>query len=342
MDLILPGVVTVGVFFGSAALTEWFRRKAEAYLLLDVPNARSSHTIATPRGGGVAIVVPTLVALALLGWTGWIPSRSVWSLCVGGSVVALVGLADDRRRVAPRWRLLGHFAAALAALALMGGVPPLTSMGIALDTGWIGWAIISVYLVWMLNLTNFMDGIDGIASVETITVCAGAAIVSAATGSTASVWLAPLVLASATLGFLLWNWPPAKIFMGDVGSGFLGLTLAVLALEAGWAESRLFWSWAILFGVFAVDATVTLIRRVARGERFHEAHRTHAYQHAASACRAHRPVTIAVGAINLCWLLPLALLVALGRLEGLAGLAVAYVPLVFVAVRIGAGKPAAR
>jgi Fuc2NAc and GlcNAc transferase len=212
-------------------------------------------------------------------------------------------------------------------------------MGITLNAGWLGWAIISLYVVWMLNLTNFMDGIDGIASVETITVCAGAAFSSVLASPNARLWLAPLVLASATLGFLVWNWPPAKIFMGDVGSGFLGLMLAVLALEAAWAAPRLFWSWVILFGVFVVDATVTLIRRVARGERFYEAHRSHAYQHVATRRGAHQPVTLAVGAINLCWLLPLALLVALGRLDGLAALAVAYTPLVIGAVRMGAGKP---
>jgi Fuc2NAc and GlcNAc transferase len=340
MTLMLPTLLIAGVFVASLTLTGWFRRAAEAHLLLDVPNSRSSHTTATPRGGGVAIVLTTIVALVILGWTGWLAWRSVWSLCGAGGIVALVGLADDRAQVAPRWRLLGHFAAALAAIAIMGGVPPLASGGITLNTGWLGWAIISLYVVWMLNLTNFMDGIDGIASVETITVCVGAAFISVVVFPDARLWLAPVVLASATLGFLVWNWPPAKIFMGDVGSGFLGLMLAVLALEAGWAAPRLFWSWVILFGVFVVDATVTLIRRVARGERFYEAHRSHAYQHAALRRGGHKPVTLAVGAINLCWLLPLALLVALGRLDGLATLAVAYIPLVVVAVRMNAGRSA--
>ncbi len=217
----------------------------------------------------------------------------------------------------------------------------LLPQGSPLNTGWLGWVIISLYIVWMLNLTNFMDGIDGIASVETITVCMrSAAIIASVASPDARLWLAPVVLASATLGFLVWNWPPARIFMGDVGSGFLGLMLAVLALEAGWAAPRLFWSWVILFGVFVVDATVTLFRRVARGERFSEAHRSHAYQHVAARRGAHRPVTVAVGAINLCWLLPIALLVALGRLDGLVALAVAYIPLIVVAMRMGAGKPA--
>ena len=212
-------------------------------------------------------------------------------------------------------------------------------MGFVLDSGWLGFAIAALYLVWMLNLTNFMDGIDGIAGVEAITVCLSAVFLSGVAAPGEHLWIAPLVLASATLGFLMWNWPPAKIFMGDAGSGFLGVMLAALSLQAGWVVNRLFWSWLILLGVFVVDATVTLIRRMARGERFYEAHRTHAYQHAAVHRGAHLPVTVAVGVINLCWLLPVALLVALGWLDGLLGVLISYAPLVVAAVRLKAGRP---
>jgi Fuc2NAc and GlcNAc transferase len=127
--------------------------------------------------------------------------------------------------------------------------------------------------------------------------------------------------------------------MGDVGSGFLGLILAALSLQAGWVEPRLFWCWVILLGVFTVDASVTLIVRIANGEKFYEAHRSHAYQHAAARRGAHGPVTVAVGAINLCWLLPIALTVALGRLDGLLGVLMAYAPLAVIAVRLKAGRP---
>ena len=340
MTLLFPSVLAFTVFVASMGLTGWFRRQALAHLLLDVPNFRSSHTIATPRGGGVAIVLSTLVALLALGWTDRLGWPSVSSLCGGGALVAVIGFVDDRAHVAPRWRLVGHFAAALLVLATLGGVPTLTAMGFVLDSGWLGFAIAALYLVWMLNLTNFMDGIDGIAGVEAITVCLSAAFLSEVAAPGKHLWIAPLVLASATLGFLVWNWPPAKIFMGDAGSGFLGLMLAALSLQAGWVANRLFWSWVILLGVFVVDATVTLIRRMAQGERFYEAHRSHAYQHAAVRQGAHMPVTVAVGVINLCWLLPVALLVALGWLDGLLGVLIAYAPLVVAAVRLKAGRPA--
>lgn len=338
MTLLFPAFLAFAVFVASQGLTGWFRRQALEHRLLDVPNARSSHTIATPRGGGVAIVLSTLVALLVLGWMDRLAWPSVWSLCVGGGVVALIGLVDDRGHVAPRWRLVGHFAAASWALVTLGGVPPLTAMGFVLDVGWSGFALASVYVVWMTNLTNFMDGIDGIAGIEAITVCSSAVFLGEVAAPGKHLWIAPLVLSSATLGFLVWNWPPAKIFMGDAGSGFLGLMLAALSLQFGWVDSRLFWCWVILLGLFVVDATVTLIRRMAHGERFYEAHRTHAYQHAAVRQGAHRPVTVAIGVINLCWLLPVALLVALGWLDGLLGVLIAYAPLVVAAVRLGAGR----
>lgn len=337
--MLFPALLAFTVFIAALVLTGWFRCQALAHLLLDVPNPRSSHSIATPRGGGVAIVLPTLAALLALGWTGRLVWLSVWSLCGGGALVALIGFADDRGHVAPRWRLAGHFTAAVWVLAKMGGVPPLTAMNVVLNPGWLGFAILAFYLVWMLNLTNFMDGIDGIAGVEAITVCFGAAFLSRIAAPGAHLWITPLVLASATLGFLVWNWPPAQIFMGDVGSGFLGLMLAALSLQAGWLTSRLFWSWVILLGVFVVDATVTLFRRIAHGERFYEAHRSHAYQHAALRRGAHLPVTVAVGVVNICWLLPVALLVALGWLDGLVGVLIAYAPLVVAAVRLEAGRP---
>ncbi|MDQ6769256.1 MAG: glycosyltransferase family 4 protein [Gemmatimonadota bacterium] len=339
MTLLFPVLLTFTVFVASLGLTGWFRRHALAHLLLDVPNYRSSHAIATPRGGGVAIVLSTLAALLALGWTHRLDRPSVGSLCVGGALVALIGFVDDREHVAPRWRLVGHFAAASWALVMLGGAPPLAAMGLVLVSGWLGFVIAALYLVWMLNLTNFMDGIDGIAGVEAITVCLSAVLLSGVAAPGEHLWIAPLVLASATLGFLVWNWPPAKIFMGDAGSGFLGLTLAVCSLRAGWVVNRLFWSWAILLGVFVVDATVTLIRRMARGERFYEAHRSHAYQHAAVQRGAHMPVTVAVGIINICWLLPVALVVGLGWLDGLTGVLISYAPLVVAAVRLNAGRP---
>jgi Fuc2NAc and GlcNAc transferase len=329
--LLLAGVV-------SALMTGLVRRYALARSILDVPNARSSHTAPTPRGGGVAIVLATLAALPVLAAAGSLPWAALWALGGAGGFVALVGFLDDRGHIAARWRLLAHFAAAAWALAWLGGAPPLLVFGVSFDLGWLGVLLAAVYLVWLLNLYNFMDGIDGIASVEAIAVGVGGALLYALTGHP-GLAMAPLALAAAAGGFLLWNFPPARIFMGDAGSGFLGIVLGVLSLQAAWQAPQLLWSWAILLGVFVVDATLTLLRRLLRGEKVYEAHRSHAYQHASRRYGRHLPVTLAVAAIDLFWLLPIALWVGAGGLDGLLGVTIAYVPLLALAVKFRAGMP---
>ena len=148
--------------------------------------------------------------------------------------------------------------------------------------------------------------------------------------------LLPVLLALACAGFLFWNFPSARIFMGDAGSGYLGLLLGLFSLQAAWVAQELFWSWLILLGVFIVDASVTLLRRLLQGARVYEAHRSHAYQHAARQLGRHLPVTLAVVVINLCWLLPLSLWAA--HVDyGLFILLLAYAPLILLALRYRAG-----
>ena len=222
----------------------------------------------------------------------------------------------------------------------LNGVPPLQVRGTLVDLGWLGSGLATLYLVWLINLTNFMDGIDGIAAVECITVSFGGVLLYVLSGPSSLQWLMPLMLASACLGFLVWNWPPAKIFMGDVGSGFLGFMLAALSLQAARLSPRLFWGWVILLGIFVVDATFTLLRRIMRGERFYEAHRTHAYQYAARRF-GHRPVTLAVARS-----MPVAAasrdVAASGAVDGLIGVVIAYVPLCAAAIWFRAGQPPPR
>jgi UDP-N-acetylmuramyl pentapeptide phosphotransferase/UDP-N-acetylglucosamine-1-phosphate transferase len=142
----------------------------------------------------------------------------------------------------------------------------------------------------------------------------------------------------AVLGFLYWNFPPAKIFMGDAGSGFLGFVLGVLSLAAAWQNADLLWVWLILLGVFIVDATFTLVRRLVRGDKVYEAHRSHAYQFASRKVGGHLPVTLSVLAINLLWLTPIAIGVGVLGLNGLLALVIAYAPLIALAVKYKAGE----
>lgn len=320
----------------AALLTGILRRYAESRQLIDQPNERSSHSVPTPRGGGVAIVVAFLGGLLMT--DDGASFVVLVALLGGGVVVALVGFVDDHGHIPARWRLLAHFSCAGWILFWI-GVPHLELMGRTYDLGVLGVMVAALYLVWMLNLYNFMDGIDGIAGVEGLIV---------GVGGSALYWLAglpldvnagfPMLLAAAVLGFLLWNLPPAKIFMGDAGSGFLGLMLGALSLQAAVVRPVLFWCWAVLLGVFIVDATVTLVRRMLRGELVHEAHRSHAYQQAAQTIGRHGPVTAAVVAIDTFWLLPWAAAIAIGWVDGIMGLAAAYFPLVILALYFKAGK----
>ncbi|WP_024296937.1 MraY family glycosyltransferase [Methylomicrobium lacus] len=330
------GGLLLAALAAACLFTGLIRRYALISNMIDVPNQRSSHTLPTPRGGGMAIVVVFLVSLGALFALGLLTPKQGLALFGAGAWVAVVGFLDDHRHIPAGWRLLAHFIGAGWGLYWLGGFPPLPLFGQAVDLGWIGHIFGLFYLVWLLNLYNFMDGIDGIAGIEAITTCLGGVLLFLLFGNE-SVWLEPALLAAAVAGFLIWNFPPAKIFMGDAGSGFLGIILGLISIQAAWLNPNLFWSWLCLLGVFIVDATLTLLQRFRRGEKLHEAHRSHAYQFAARRFGSHRPVTLFVGAVNLFWLLPLAVSIGLGLLNGILGLALAYLPLLLTAIKFNAG-----
>ncbi len=323
----------------SFVLTGALRGYALKRSLLDTPNSRSSHTVPTPRGGGMAIVAVFLGLLLAMCWWGAVGEVMAIALLGAGGGVAALGFADDHGHIAARWRLLGHFVAAAWALFWLGGLPGVVVFGVAFDLGWPGDALALLFLVWLLNLYNFMDGIDGIAAVQAICACLGSVLCYAVvSGDLSAAGGAPeVLLACAVVGFLCWNFPRARIFMGDAGSGFLGIVIGILALNAALDEPRLLWCWLILLGVFVVDATFTLLRRLLRGEAVYQAHRSHAYQAAARRFGRHVPVTSSVALIDLCWLLPWALGVAAGRVDGAVALLISYLPLMGLCLWLRAG-----
>jgi len=329
--------VLISAFVMSWVLTLCLRRYALAKSVLDIPNERSSHSIPTPRGGGVAIVLTVSAGIAALSCAGLIPVDSSIAYLGAGLGVAALGFADDHGHIAARWRLAGHALSASWALYWLKGLAPLSFAGMELSFGVVGTVVGVIYLVWMLNLYNFMDGIDGLASVEAITVCAGACLMYALTGHL-TLSVVPLLVALATLGFLLWNFPIARIFMGDAGSGFLGVLLGALALEAAWIDQQLFWAWIVLLGVFIVDATWTLGHRLLRKQRVYEAHRSHAYQIASRYYGSHKKVTVAVAAINCVWLWPVAFCIGLGYVGPPVGVLLGFIPLACVAWHFRAGS----
>ncbi len=331
--------VAAVALLASVVLTGLVRRFSLAHSILDIPNQRSSHSTATPRGGGLAVVVSASLGCLGLAAFGLISSRLLIALLVGGSAVAAVGFVDDRRAVPAGVRLLIHIGAASFAVAWLGGLPVLRIGSHLVPLGWAGAALAVLSIVWTLNLFNFMDGIDGIAASEAVFVAGAGALLTLLHPDPAGGAGAAAVFCAAAAGFLVWNWPPAKIFMGDVGSGYLGFFLAVTALAEARNRPADLWVWLILGGVFFVDATVTLVRRFIRGEQVHEAHRSHAYQRLARRWGSHRPVTLAAVFTNLVWLLPWGLLAARYPDFATAILATAFAPLVVLVIWAGAGKP---
>lgn len=324
-------LVLVGfAFLVSCVVTGRVRRFALKHDLLDRPNARSSHTAPTPRGGGVAIVLALMLAMTALALLGWLPLNLIVAFAGGGLLVAVVGAWDDRRGVAASRRALVHAIAAGWGLLWIRGLQFESAFDVM--TGVLEW----IGLIWMINLYNFMDGIDGIAGLQAVFVSVAGTILFASSGSP----LANLsvVIGAAAAGFLVWNWPPARIFMGDVASGFLGLIFGLLAIAGEHTGASSFWPWLILLGVFEVDATVTLLRRIVVGQRWYEAHRSHAYQHATRRWKSHLKVTLGVLVVNVSWLLPWAWVAWSGRLPGVIAAVVALVPLAIAALALRAGS----
>ncbi len=190
-----------------------------------------------------------------------------------------------------------HTFAAIWAVWCLGGFQSFDLGVTVVPLGMVGSVLAVVGIMWLINLYNFMDGIDGLAGGEAVSVALVGGVLLSFVGAT-GIALAVFSLAAAVAGFLVLNWPPAKIFMGDVGSGLLGYAFAVLALASDRTGAVPLVVWILLLGVFIVDATATLIRRVMNGERWYEAHRSHAYQRAVQAGYSHRTVTIAVLALN--------------------------------------------
>ncbi len=336
----------VAILMASAAaasglLTGLIRRIALRGGLLDIPNARSSHTQATPRGGGAAIVLSSCGGFAVLTYLGLIPATTAASLIGGGGMVAVIGLIDDRAAVPATIRLLVHTGAAVWALAWLGGFPPLRIGAAVVHLRYVGDALGVLVIVWTLNLFNFMDGIDGLAASEAIFVSWGAAALGIALDTGSGADSAALIFGASCIGFLLWNWAPARIFLGDVGSGYLGYVIAVLALTAAKGDPAAAWVWLILGGAFFVDATVTLLRRVARRERALQAHRSHGYQWLARRW-SHRHATVAVILLNTLWLLPWAVLAELHGDWAVRILVPALGFVVCLALAVGSGRKEAR
>jgi glycosyltransferase WbpL len=334
------GWLSIAAFFAAYAMTAWLLRHSRVSRIVDRPNSRSSHSVPTPRGGGLSIVAVTIAGAVLLCSMGKLAPVPAAALVLGGLCVAAVGFWDDVRSAPIAVRMSVHIGAALLAVYCLGGASTFRIGGFVFDLGAAGSMLTVLAIVWTLNLYNFMDGIDGLAASEAVFVLLGGAGLALILGGASPVEVAaPLIAGAACLGFLMWNWPPASIFMGDVGSGFLGYAIAVFAIESSRSGTVNIYAWLILGGVFLVDATLTLLRRLLRGERVYQAHRTHGYQWMARRWGSHWRVTAAVIFVNVVWLLPCAALAVKSASQAPWICALALAPLGAAALWSGSGRP---
>lgn len=299
-------------------ITSGMIRYASRRGVMDIPNARSLHQSPVPRGGGLAIVVVVTLVQAglLLGYDG-APTYPLLLWHGGALVLAWLGWRDDRRPLSSRLRLVVQAVVAtfgVAGLHLGSALPEALPL--------VGVCLTVVAVIWFVNLYNFMDGADGIAGVQAVGAAVGGALLLTYQGQTVYAYLAAGI-GGASLGFLCWNWEPARIFLGDVGSYFLGFQFAGLVLmsvAAGFSPV----AWAILFAPFVTDASATLGRRLIAGERWDQAHRGHAYQLLIRGGCRHRRVAAGLAALLLLGLWPLAYLSAVWPESGLTVTLIAY------------------
>jgi Fuc2NAc and GlcNAc transferase len=289
-------LVAAAAFAGSLVGTRAVRRYAQQRLI-DRPNERSSHVVPTPKGGGLALIAAFLAAGTVLALAGVLERRTATALLPGVAAIAVLGWVDDHRHLRNLLRFGFHIVAALWAVAWLGGVPALQVGVGTLRLGAAGWVVGVVAIVWAINLYNFMDGIDGLAAGEAVTVGGAAAVLLWIAGAPGLAAVS-LAMAAAAGGFLVWNWHPARIFMGDVGSAALGYAFGVLAIASENAGAVPALAWVLLAGVFVGDATLTVLRRGVRGEPVFSAHRVHAYQRAVQGGLSHARVTGTVLLLN--------------------------------------------
>jgi Fuc2NAc and GlcNAc transferase len=258
-------------------------RIAWRHKILDLPNERSSHNKPVPRGGGLAIVITWYLGISVLFVSGQMEAKLYFAL-LSGLILAVISFVDDIYSLSYHIRIIVQIVTAITAFFFMGGIEPVTISYIELNYNFILYPLTIIGIVWFINLFNFLDGIDGYASMEAIML---AIFIYFFTGSTIF-----LVLIACTAGFLIWNWPKAKIFMGDIGSTQLGFILVILGIYFHNEMKLSILYWILLSSLFWYDATYTLVRRWWKKEELNQAHRKHIYQRAVLSGLSHIQVDL--------------------------------------------------
>ncbi|MGE3920637.1 MAG: glycosyltransferase family 4 protein [Gammaproteobacteria bacterium] len=316
------------LFVFSIFLTYFVQQFTLKKAILDIPSERSLHSIPIPRGGGVTIVVSFLIGLLLMYYTGILHKNYVMPLLVGGFFVAAIGFIDDIFTLTAKYRFYVQMTFAIFAVVAIGGYSSIDLGAVKIHVGLLGSIFAVLLIIWLTNLYNFMDGSDGIAAIQTIFVSFTVALFLIMKQAHGFAFM-QLLLGVSTLGFLVWNWPPAKIFLGDVGSGFLGYIFALSAIITAKLNIIPLFTWLILLGYFIFDATFTLVYRLIQRKKVYQAHREHLYQRLISNGYTHKQVLGVVCLVNLFVLLPSAYIsVIYPKLSGLIWLLLTIIALI--------------
>ncbi len=339
MNILGNMLILLCIFLITFIMTFMMKKYLFSRNLLVIPGLRSSHEKPKPQGGGLTIILSSTISLFFLNSFEIIEVNRFIFFILPGLLVAFIGFCDDFVGVKPFVRLLIHLLSACLGIYLIGEFPIISFLEYNLDLGILGIILGLIYVVWMTNLYNFMDGIDGLASLEAIFVFSAFSLISYFILFDPTLSFLLLVLCASIFGFLVLNFPKSQIFIGDVGSGFLGIVIALVSISSSQSHPELFWTWLILLGIFLVDSTYTLIVRVFLKEKFYLPHSTHAYQKLARSINSHWKTSALLVSINLLWLAPIAFLVALNTIEGIYGVLLAYTPLVLLVYYLNAGQP---
>jgi Fuc2NAc and GlcNAc transferase len=267
----------------SLALTYIVKEHAIKNSLLAEINDRSSHAVPTPHGGGIAIATTWFLGLTYLFFNEHIDPALYYAL-MSGVFISVVSYLDDLYELSAKVRLAIQTIVAILGLFFLGGLQEIDLFFFSIENQVITNVFSFFMIVWFINLYNFLDGIDGYAGSESIFLGVAGFLLFGGDHF--------LVLISAVLGFLIWNWHKAKIFMGDVGSTLLGYTVAIFTIYYANEEASNFWIWITLFGLYWFDATLTLFRRYRNGEKLSQAHKKHAYQRLHQSNWTHSKIVI--------------------------------------------------
>ena len=327
MIFIIILAVFLSSYLGGFILCQY----AERLNLIQVPNHRSSHQQPTPHGGGLAIVISFLAVSSWLLWQQALDYSLFLIVTALALMIALISLLDDLFYISRFIRISIHLTASLILILGLSNLALYSELNFFSLPFWLiaaGFVFIST---WWINLFNFMDGIDGIAATQAIFMLLAAAGLSFVINSEIyqeTLWLWMLYLVAAIAGFLILNWSPAKLFMGDVGSTFIAFMLVFFTLSSIYLNWLNYAVWGILAALFVTDASFTLIRRIITRQAWREAHCSHAYQRLAQHWQSHQKVTLLYLGINLFWLLPLAYLALQPTQNANLYLMIAYSPLI--------------